>query len=243
MTDKEILTQHQDNYDEDIVCFFLDDHLHERERLYPFLSEDEKQRASRYRFDKHRHRFISSRGKLREILAENGKCQPEEINFGFGKYGKPYINAPVSLKHMHFNASASGSIGAVAISSSSSLGLDLEYIKHEEGHDFDLIAKNEFTAEEFDWFIQHDNGKDRDRAFYTLWTCKEAYLKALGVGLNKELDKFSVNLLASKPVISHTELEYSNKSELFLYQLNIADDVITCLALANADCHVRIIHY
>lgn len=241
MPDKETINQQLDSYDVDIVYFHLDKHPQERERLYPFLSTDEKQRANRYRFDVHRHRFINSRGKLREILAENGKCRPDEINFESGKYGKPYISAPASLKYIHFNASASGPIGAVAISTSTSLGFDLEQVKYKKGRDLDLIVKNEFTIEEYDWYMQYKN-TDRSHAFYALWTCKEAYLKALGVGLNKGLDKFSVNLRGNRPLITYTELESNDKSDLFLYQMKLSDDNIACLALAKADCKIRIIN-
>jgi 4'-phosphopantetheinyl transferase len=243
VTDKSDTNQHQYSYDVDIVCFYLDSHPQEHERLYPLLNNDEKKRANRYRFDVHRRRFINSRGKLREILAEKANCRPDEINFEIGKYGKPYISAPVSLKQIHFNASASGPIGAVAISTTTSLGFDLEQIQYEGRRDFDLIVKNECTIDEVDWYSQYKSNTDRSHAFYALWTCKEAYLKALGVGLSKGLDKFSVNLRGNTPLITHTQLESNDQSDLFLYQMKLADDVISCLALAKANCETRIIYH
>ena len=237
------ISQHPNSHDVNIFYFCLDDRPRERERLYLLLSDDEKQRASRYRFDVHRHRFISSRGKLREILAVNSECRPEEINFGSGEYGKPYIRSPVGLRHIHFNASASGPIGAVAISTSTSLGFDLEKITNGEERDFDLIIKNECTNEEYDWYMRCLDKTERNQAFYALWTCKEAYLKALGVGLNNELAGFSVNFVGDRPFISYTRLEDNNKSDLFLYQMKITDGSIACLALAKADCNIKTILY
>ena len=235
--------QYHVSYDVDIVYFSLDDHISERERLYRLLSNDEKQRAQRYHFDKHRHRFISGRGKLREILAGKGKCKPEEIIFGLGEFGKPYIREPACLTSLQFNASSSGLIGAIAITHDLQLGFDIEQVKVEKGRDFDLIVQTEFTSEEFDWYWLHENSVKRQLAFYMLWTCKEAYLKALGIGLNGKLDSFSMNLLASNPVISFTELEPSNESALTLYQFEIADDVIACLALAKTDGEFNIISW
>ena len=233
---------HSEN-DVDIVYFSLDDDICERERLYRLLSDDEKQRVQRYYFDRHRHCFIGSRGKLREILANKGKCQPDEIIFALSEFGKPFIREPSSLQNVQFNASSSGLVGAVAISHNLPLGFDIEQIQTEKGRDFDLIVQAEFTREEFDWYWQYKNSINRDLAFYTLWTCKEAYLKALGIGLLGELGKFSINLQGNRPVITYTELEQSSESALILYQLNIDADVVACLALSKKDCRIGIIYW
>ena len=57
----------------EVICFSLDSDVEKRQWLYQCLSDDEKQRAARYRFDKHRHRFITGRGTIREILADLGE--------------------------------------------------------------------------------------------------------------------------------------------------------------------------
>lgn len=240
MVKNDTTRQHQPDYEIDVFYYHLDHHTGESRRLYRLLSDDEKQRADRYRFDVHRHRFISSRGKLREILAQRGQCRAEDIRFEAGRYGKPCIIAPASLKQLHFNASASGPRATVAISAAFPLGFDIEQINYKKARDLDLIVKNQFTIQEQKWYLRH-NQAERIQAFYTLWTCKEAYLKALGLGLSKGLDRFSVNLSDNSPTVTYTELEDNEKSALFLYLVDVADGAAACLATPKKNCKIRII--
>ena len=242
MVENDTTTQHQPDNEVDVFYYDLDDHAGESRRLYRLLSDDEKQRADRYRFDVHRHRFISSRGKLREILAQRGQCQAEDIRFEAGRYGKPCITAPASLKQLHFNASASGPTATVAISAAFPLGFDIEQINYEKARDLDLIVKNQFTIQEQEWYRRH-NPAERVQAFYTLWTCKEAYLKALGLGLSKGLDRFSVNASDNSPTVTHTELEDNEESALCLYLVDVADGTAACLATPEKNCNIRIIGF
>ena len=222
----------------DIVYFPLDLDDKKRQSLYELLSDDEKQRVARYRFDKHRHRFICGRGSIREILADRAKCQPQSIRFEVNEFGKPSIHEPGFSSHIQFNASSSEMLGAIAISTSHSLGFDIEQIKPDKGQEFELIVKNEFTSDEYKWYEKQTFAK-RDKAFYTLWTCKEAYLKALGIGLNGGLNSFSIDLHANRAVVKYTNLESSHVSSLFLYPVDTDEEVAACLAVATKNCQIQ----
>jgi 4'-phosphopantetheinyl transferase len=225
--------------DIDIYYFSLDVSSSERTRLFQFLDESERQRAARYRFDKHRHRFICGRGSIREILAGRAKCQPQSIRFEVNEFGKPSIHEPGFSSHIQFNASSSEMLGAIAISTSHSLGFDIEQIKPDKGQEFELIVKNEFTSDEYKWYEKQTFAK-RDKAFYTLWTCKEAYLKALGIGLNGGLNSFSIDLSGDRAVVKYTNLESSQESSLFLYPVDTDEEVAACLAVAAENCQIQI---
>jgi len=226
----------------EIIIFSLDSDDEKRQFLYQLLSNDETQRAARYRFDKHRHRFITGRGTIREILANKGKCSPQAIGFDLNKYGKPALDEPEPLRHIQFNASSSETMGAIAISNSIPLGLDIEKIKSSNSQDYDLIVKNEFTSDEYDWYKKHRNF-ERIRAFFKLWICKEAYLKALGIGLSGKLDCFSIDLQGNEPLVSYTGLENSERSMFALFQLNITDEFVACLALPKKNCDIKLSYW
>lgn len=213
----------------EIILFPLESDDDERRNLIPLLSDDEIQRAARYRFDKHRNRFIMGRGTIRQILAAKGHCSPREISFELNQYGKPTLATPESTRHLQFNASSSDTLGAIAISKDFPLGLDIEKIKSANAQDYDSIVKSQFTSDEYDWYQKHaDPG--RIRVFFEFWTCKEAYLKALGIGLSGRLDSFSINLEGAEPRVSHTDLEQGGQSKLSLSRLGICDDYAACLA-------------
>ena len=213
----------------EIILFPLDSDDDERRNLIPLLSDDEIQRAARYRFDKHRNRFIMGRGTIRQILAAKGKCSPEEISFELNRYGKPTLARPESTRYLQFNASSSDTLGAIALSNAFPLGLDIEKIKSANAKDYDGIVKNQFTSDENNWY-QNQAKPARIRVFFEFWTCKEAYLKALGIGLSGKLDSFSINLEGSEPRVSHTDLEKGGQSMLSLSHLGICDDYVACLA-------------
>ena len=233
---------HSKASDIDIVYFPLDLDDKKRQSLYKLLSNDEKQRAARYRFDKHRHRFICGRGSIREILAGRAKCQPQSIRFEVNEFGKPSIHEPYYSRYIQFNASSSERLGAIAISSGHSLGFDIEQIKPDNGQDYELIVKNEFTSDEYQWYEKQSAAK-QDKAFYTLWTCKEAYLKALGIGLNGGLNSFSIDLHEDRAVVKYTNLESSHESSLFLYLIDTDEDVAACLAVATENCQIQTYHW
>ena len=226
----------------DIIVFSLESDDEKRQFLYQLLSDDEKQRAARYRFDKHRNRFITGRGTIREILADRVECPPQAIRFELNKYGKPALHEPESISHIQFNASSSATMGAIALSNDIPLGFDIEKIKSGSSEDNDLIVKNEFTNDEYDWYIKHRNF-ERIRAFFKLWTCKEAYLKALGIGLSGKLDGFSIDFQGHEPLVSYTGLENIGQSKLSLYHLNITDEFVACLALPKKSCHINISYW
>jgi 4'-phosphopantetheinyl transferase len=226
----------------EIFIFSLQCDDDKRHSFYQTLSEDEKQRAAAFRFEKHRHRFITGRATIREILANKGDCQAREISFALSSYGKPSALAPDSVSCLQFSASSTGTMGAIAISNGDPIGFDIEEIKPGGRRDYDLIVKNQFTGEEFEWYAKHDQ-RDRIPAFLRLWTCKEAYLKALGIGLSGELDSFSIDLRGEEPSISYTDLESSESSKFSLYGLKIADGFFACLALPHKSDQIKLSHW
>ncbi len=226
----------------EIILFALECDDDERRNLLHLLSDDETQRAARFRFDKHRNRFITGRARIRQILAARGNCSPGEISFELNRYGKPSLAKPEAARGIHFNASSSDTLGAIAISNAVPLGLDIEKVKSDNTHDYDGIVANEFTSAENDWY-QKQVGCGRFRVFFEFWTCKEAYLKALGIGLSGKLDSFSIDLEGVEPRVSHTELEDGGQSRLCLHRLGIDDDFVACLALPEEASRIELSYW
>lgn len=226
----------------EVVLFALDCEDDERHRLLRLLSDDERQRAAHFRFDIHRNRFIAGRARIRQILAARGNCSPAEIRFELNPYGKPSLAKPQAARGIHFNASSSDTLGAIAISKSHPLGLDIEKLKSDHAKDYDAIVASQFTLPEKDWYARH-SGSARLRVFFEFWTCKEAYLKALGIGLSGKLDSFSINLEEAEPRVSDTELEEGGQSRLWLRRPGIDDDYLACLAAPDKSSAIDLSHW
>jgi len=147
------------------------------------LSEDERARAARFRFDRDRKRFSAGRTALRIVLANTVKKAPGELTFQYGPAGKP------SFAGVSFNLAHSGARALIAVSDGGAVGVDLEEI-----HPLDDMvdtARAAFAPGEFDRWRNARAG-DRLDLFYRIWTRKEAYLKAIGEGIAQRLQQFEV---------------------------------------------------
>jgi 4'-phosphopantetheinyl transferase len=160
--------------------------------LSDLLSEDENERANRFRFAKDRRAFVSARGSLRVILAQYLKCVPGELPFSYGEYGKPYLSSQWVNSGLCFNLSHSSGMALVAVCDGHNIGVDVEHVDRRMGNRMQ-IAKRFFAPKEYE-ALEALSEEDQHRAFFYCWTRKEAFIKAVGEGLSYPLTNFEVNL-------------------------------------------------
>jgi 4'-phosphopantetheinyl transferase len=163
-----------------------------RAEFLQILNDEERARARRFHFDKHRNHFIVARGLLRMLLGRYLDAKPEALQFCYGAYGKPALDGLEGQSPLHFNVSHSHETALFGFVQDRELGIDLEYIKR----DFSTedIARRFFTESEVEG-IESNLPAERVAAFYRCWTRKEAYIKAIGSGLSQPLNEFDVNRL------------------------------------------------
>jgi 4'-phosphopantetheinyl transferase len=187
---------------------------------FSYLSLDEKKKADSFFFDEDKMRYIISHGALRCILGVCFGVEPDKVEFSRTKNGKPFMVFPDSFGYC-FNMSHSLDYAAFALIKSRDVGIDIEYKK--DIKDLDAIVRRFFSEKEIEnYFMAND--ADSINTFFKYWTRKEAFVKAIGEGLNFPLSGFSVHGFADE--IPHVEIfsgEYS-KHEWFLRDLNIEDD-------------------
>ena len=151
------------------------------------LSSDEQERAQRFKFDHHRLRFTAARCRLRQLLAAYLAIAPEQVQFCYGSHGKPTLVPVLQSQQsaLSFNLTHTDDLALYAFTLGCAIGVDIERIRPmPEGVQ---IAQRFFTPSESEAIAHCTSGKndsvERDDAFFTLWTLKEAYLKAKGEGL------------------------------------------------------------
>jgi 4'-phosphopantetheinyl transferase len=152
------------------------------------LSPDELSRAARFVFETHRRRFAAARCLLRELLGELLETAPAELRFEYGAAGKPALAWPKTA--LRFNVSHSGDQAVFAFAHDVEIGVDIE-----EARDVDhaAIAQRFFSPAEGE-ALRGLPAERRSRAFFEIWTRKEAFVKARGGGLTIALDSFDVSL-------------------------------------------------
>ncbi len=155
--------------------------------LYSFLSSGEKIRASRFVFQKDKDNYIISRGMLRSLLAHYLNCEPTSIEIVTTEMGKPHTRP----QQIHFNLSHSGGYVLYSFCQERDIGIDLEYCcKDMEIGD---LARHYFHPKEIEQLDKCSSSVDKEKKFFSYWTRKEAYLKAVGLGIGS-CHLFSLNM-------------------------------------------------
>lgn len=151
------------------------------------LSEDERERADRLRFEIHRRRFVRARAALRAILARYTESDPAALAFEYGEHGKPRLAGEAPA----FNLSHSEDVALCAVASGRDLGIDVEWAARPVEH---LTLAERFFAPGEVAVLRAVRPEDVPAAFFACWTRKEAYVKATGLGLSLPLHGFEVSL-------------------------------------------------
>jgi 4'-phosphopantetheinyl transferase len=165
-------------------------------RLHGILSDFESQRASQFVFEEDRIRFVQAHGFLRITLASYLDVAPELLTFAYSSQGKPRLHPGFFDPRLQFNLSHARDLAVVAVTLDNSVGVDVERI-HAMA-DFEGIARHFFSAAEVKELLMLV-GEFRLAGFFRCWTCKEAYLKAIGEGLRVPLDQFRVVVDPNQP--------------------------------------------
>lgn len=165
----------------------LEPHSQRLERLIHLLAPGELQAVGQM-IEPHRSRKVLARAALRIVVSRYLGLTPDAVHFGDGPYGKPALARDMPASALEFNLSTSGGCCLVAVSRNGPVGIDIEAvapIPHA-----DRLARRFFSAPES---VAQQAGDAGDvRTFLRFWTAKEAYVKALGVGLSMSLDDFVV---------------------------------------------------
>jgi 4'-phosphopantetheinyl transferase len=156
-------------------------------RFYPLLDEHEKERSERFVHFMHRKRFIAAHGFMRSVLALYTQQPADTLVFDKGEHGKPFL---VTHSNLHFNLSHSQDIAMLAVANQD-IGIDVECINRK--NDWQSIMQRFFTASEQNKMLALD-AAIQQRAFFEVWTRKEAHMKVTGQGLHLAPGQFTVSV-------------------------------------------------
>jgi 4'-phosphopantetheinyl transferase len=161
------------------------------EGLLATLVPDERQRASEFRFEDPRRRYVIARGTLRRLLGEYLHVEPTSIELTFDENQKPHLASQHATADLHFNVSHSGDLAVIGFALGCEVGIDVEQLR-DVGH-LEQIARRFFHPSETNAVLSTAESA-RNLAFLRCWTGKEAILKALGTGIVGNLAGFQVSI-------------------------------------------------
>ena len=149
------------------------------------LDDSERERAARFRRPEDHLAFAATHTLKRLALAaERPGEHPADLRFCANAFGKPTL---ADHRRPCFNLSHTTGLVALAVSRQGPVGVDVEVI--DEAIATSDLARSTFTPAEV---AVLEGEADRIRAFFALWTAKEAVVKAEGQGLSLPLEAIFV---------------------------------------------------
>jgi 4'-phosphopantetheinyl transferase len=171
------------------------------------LDAREHARAARFRYERDRRRYVERHAFARRVLARYLDCDAADVAFRFGPGGKPELDG---FDQRSFNLSQDDDLTVLVVGDGRPVGVDVERVR---GIDkVDDLAEELFAPEE-GTTVHTAAPSARSRVFLTLWTRKEAVLKAMGVGLSMSLQDFTVltpnTAAVGRPISANGELPFA----------------------------------
>lgn len=213
------------------------------ESLQALLSGEESRRAARFVFEQDRQRFVLTHGILRILLGQYLNQDPAGVTFRYGEYGKPLLNAHENgSESLCFNVSHSGDYCLCAFAMSREVGVDIEVMRSDVEY-LDL-AERFFAGREYEDLRQAPK-ENRRALFYRYWTCKEAYLKARGLGLSSGLKRIELSFGADGLIsLSDKEDDIGSRDARWaIKEVRFGQEVAAAIAAQGTDWEVSVSHY
>jgi len=184
------------------------------------LSPDEAARYNRYLVPGAAATFLAARILLRSVLSQYATLPAAEWRFETNAFGRPHIanvDAPGALA---FNLSHKPGCVTCLIGVGRELGVDVEDCAGRTN--FLEIAGRFFSVSEVATLRALPDAECRQR-FYELWTLKESYIKARGIGLSLGLSRFSFSIERDRAVVRFAE-GFEDRAETWDFRLFRPDE-------------------
>jgi len=185
-------------------------------RYFALLCEVEQQRAKRFYRASDQMHFTMARGCLRRLLGEYCECRADAVMLQYQAQGKPFTPACT----IQFNISHAYGQALLAFSRDSVLGIDLEY--EQRVVEWESLSHRFFALKEHQAIMAKKTPAQQKQAFFRCWTRKEAYVKAHGDGLMRNLQKFVVSVGDEATLLTDEE-DPKNVQQWRLQALVLAD--------------------
>lgn len=155
-----------------------------KECLLALLNQEELKRLNRYKISAKQDQFLCSRGLLKHVLSSYIAAEPSEIILSTYPSGKPYIPDQA----INFNISHSGCLLVMGFGYYENIGVDVQ--EEYSISNLEIILDRYFSPNE-QAYLSSLASDIRQSGFFSIWSAKEAYLKALGEGFQISPRSFS----------------------------------------------------
>lgn len=185
------------------------------------LSADETVRYNRYLVPEAAATFLAARMLLRSVLSQYAALPPAAWRFETNRFGRPHIANTDAPRGLTFNLSHKPGCVTCLIGAGRELGVDVE--DSAAGRTNFLETAGRFFSSPEAAALRHLPDEPRRQRFYELWTLKESYMKARGVGLSLGLSRFSFSVEGGRATVRFAE-GFDDRAEAWDFRLFRPDE-------------------
>ncbi|WP_345326698.1 4'-phosphopantetheinyl transferase family protein [Novipirellula rosea] len=204
---------------------------------HQWLDESECERADRFRVMTSRNQHIVGRGMARHLLGQSAgsaKVSPKSIEFCCLQHGKPAVKSPAEIS-TPFNIAHTDGLVLCGIGHAKHqlLGVDVERLERRTDPE---LATRYFSTPEIEYVHSFSDATRRKLAFLKVWTLKEAFIKAIGTGLNTPLSDFAFeNIDDDTPTIRMLNPELESEHQWKFFSFHPRESFIAAIAVATEE--------
>jgi 4'-phosphopantetheinyl transferase len=201
------------------------------------MSSEELARAQSFLNPKARDLYLLSRSFMRAVLSQYADVRPQDWKFRTNRYGKPEIASPASAQSLRFNLTNTDGLVGCAVAFDRDVGIDAEAIDRSAA--IEEIAEHFFTPAEAAT-LRALPPDERSYRFFEIWTLKESYIKARGLGFNIPLNKFVFVVKDGNPIEIVTDPDLADDpGDWYFSVLRPTKGHLMALALARLEKEER----
>ncbi len=156
--------------------------------LIPLISPEKQRKIVRYRKPENAYQILWAELLIRALIRERTGLSNNQIVFGRNRFHKPFLCSDTSI---HFNLSHSGNRILCALDTEP-VGVDIERIQEIKPG---LVELTLSSCERKKYNLM--SPEIRLSYFFSIWTLKESYVKAMGTGLDNLASALSLHFFSS----------------------------------------------
>jgi 4'-phosphopantetheinyl transferase len=192
------------------------------------LTPEETERYGRFVFENDQRQFLVTRALERDVLSRYLGVEPAALGFTRNEYGKPALAEPSGCP-ITYSLSHTQGLSVCAVAFKQMIGVDVESFQRTPSHQD--IAKRFFAASE-NAFLHNVDEARKCTEFLKLWTLKEAFIKARGLGLSIPLNSFEIKMYPDRPPsVSFSDGIHGHEADWRFLQIRVERAFHTAIAL------------
>lgn len=222
------------------IWFFRTDVALSDEQRAAYLSQlsvDEEKRYHSFHHEEDKHSYLIAHVLLRNALSKYIDVPAEAWKFACNEHGKPEIVRVAGVPEIAFNLTHTKGCCACVVSLGVASGIDAENIHRQ--CNYKGLAKRMFSDDEN---AALDVSEKPVQQFYKFWTLREAYVKALGVGLSGSSKDYSFELDDNDECISlhHASESTEDVNGQFALYMPTDEHILSVAIMQEKDSAFRI---